>query len=83
MSARARRRCGCGNLLPPNSASRCAACEAAWEVWASVDMRGDRVVCPSCDRLADGDLYPTEDGGLRCAQCLDDERWQARVGEEA
>ena len=77
MSAPARRLCRCGSPVAPGSAGRCERCRAAWEVWASVDVWGDRVVCPTCDRPADDDLYPTADGGPRCSQCLDDERSEA------
>ena len=80
MSARAHRLCRCGSPLAPGSAERCAPCEEAWQVWASVDVWGDRVVCPTCERPADDDLYPTEDGELRCGQCLEDERWVVRSG---
>jgi hypothetical protein len=78
----AARSCRCGNPVSVGSADRCATCEDAWQVWASVDVWGDRVICPTCDRLADGEFYPTADGGLRCSQCIDGERWAVRTGDE-
>ena len=74
--------CPCGSPLAPGSADRCAPCEDAWEVWASVDVWGDRVICPTCERPADDDLYPSDDSGLRCSQCIDDERRAVRTGDE-
>ena len=75
-------RCRCSNPLSPDSTERCVGCAAAWEVWASVAVLGDHVACPTCDRLADDDLYPADDAGLRCRQCIDDEWWPARARED-
>ena len=79
---RAVRLCYCGSPLSGTSGDRCEQCAAAWEVWGSVDIWGDQVVCPTCDRLADDDLYPTDDGELRCRQCIDDERSAERDEED-
>ena len=35
----------------------------------SINVLGDRLVCPSCDRIADADLFRDRSGALRCGQC--------------
>jgi hypothetical protein len=34
-----------------------------------VDVWGDRVICPSCQRVTEADLFRDRHGELRCAQC--------------
>jgi len=45
--------CRCGGQLVDDSAERCPPCEDAWQILASVDILGDRVVCPGCQDLVD------------------------------
>jgi hypothetical protein len=34
-----------------------------------VDILGDRVICPSCQRVTEADLFYDRHGELRCGQC--------------
>ena len=33
------------------------------------NVLGDRVICPTCGRMVEVDLFPNEDGELSCRQC--------------
>jgi hypothetical protein len=34
-----------------------------------VDILGDRIICPSCERVVEADLFFDRSGALRCGQC--------------
>ena len=45
----------------------------------SINVLGDRVVCPTCDRVGDADLFLDRSGTLHCGQCAPRRRRRGSV----